>query len=216
MLKALIIKELRESAGIVVLALVAYGFVWYQVTSGELLPWQSQQMYQTLPFVSDSFGGFLTLLIGAMAIALGIKQSVWELGQNSYLFLLHRPAGRRLIFSVQLLVGGGLVLAVGGLAIVAYALWVATPGNSPKPFFWSMTGSAWQLTACLLLVYLGTFLSGIRPARWFGTRLAPLVTSGGVAFAVSGALWWVATVAIAAVALASLAGIFYYAQARDY
>ena len=41
-----------------------------------------------------------------------------------------------------------------------------------------MTAWAWQLWLCMPLVYLGAFLSGIRPARWFGTRLMPLVAAG--------------------------------------
>ena len=43
-----------------------------------------------------------------------------------------------------------------------------------------MTVPAFQIWLLMPLVYLGAFASGIRPARWFGSRLLPLV--GGGAF----------------------------------
>jgi hypothetical protein len=147
---------------------------------------------------------------------MGIKQSAWELGQNTYLFLLHRPAPRRLLLGTKLIVGSGLVLGVGGLAILAYALLAAAPGNSPTPFFWSMTGDEWQMVCCAILVYLGAFLSGIRPAHWFGTRLAPLLTAAGAAFVAYFLTWWCAAIVLLVVAAIYLAGIGYYAAERDY
>ena len=38
-----------------------------------------------------------------------------------------------------------------------------------------MTGPMVHIWLCMPLVYLGAFASGIRPARWFGSRLFPLV-----------------------------------------
>ena len=122
------------------------------------------------------------LVIGGLAIALGLKQSAWEVGEGTYYFLLHRPATRRFIFGTKLAVGAGFVLIVGGLLVLLYAMWAATPGNVATPFYWSMTGPRWQLWLCMPLLYLGAFLSGIRPARWFGTRLMPLVAAAAGAF----------------------------------
>ena len=39
-----------------------------------------------------------------------------------------------------------------------------------------MTGAVVRLWLMMPLVYLAAFASGIRPARWFGSRLLPLVT----------------------------------------
>ena len=37
-----------------------------------------------------------------------------------------------------------------------------------------MTTSVWRIWIALPIVYLAAFLSGLRSARWFGTRLVPL------------------------------------------
>ena len=52
----------------------------------------------------------------------------------------------------------------------------AAPRTHPGPFEWSMTESALRLWLILPLVYLGAFFSGLRPARWFGSRLLPLLS----------------------------------------
>ena len=43
--------------------------------------------------------------------------------------------------------------------------------------------------AALELIYLGAFASGLRPARWFGTKLAPLLAAC-VAVSLSLAIPW--------------------------
>jgi hypothetical protein len=80
-----------------------------------------------------------------------------------------------------------------------------------------MTVPAWQLWVTLLLVYLGAFLSGIRPARWFGTRLLPLVATAAFAlFVWTSAWWWLWLISLALCAGLMMMSIFYYAERRDY
>ena len=86
------------------------------------------------------------------------------------------PADR--IFLTKLSTGIGLLLVCTLLPILIYATWAALPGTHPGPFEWSMTGPAFQVWLLLPLAYLGAFASGIRPARWFGSRLLPLVSVG--------------------------------------
>jgi hypothetical protein len=50
------------------------------------------------------------------------------------------------------------------------------PATHAGPFEWSMTGTAFQVWLLMPLAYLGAFASGIRPARWYGSRLLPLVS----------------------------------------
>jgi hypothetical protein len=219
MFKALAIKELRESAGIVAVAAMAALYVLALLIGMQFLPFTFNGWITGagIPFVSDGFPSAYALVIGGLAIALGLKQSAWETGQGTYFFLLHRPASRNAIFGTKLLIGAGLLWLVGGLLVLLYALWAASPGNSATPFYWSMTASAWQLWACMLLVYLGAFLSGIRPARWFGTRLIPLVGAAVFALTVWLTSWWwfwFGTLAICAGLI--VASILYYARRRDY
>jgi hypothetical protein len=113
-------------------------------------------------------------------------------------------------------VGCGLLFVIGGLAIFAYALLAAAPGNSPTPFYWSMTTDEWQAVTCCLLAYLGAFLSGIRPARWFGTRLAPLATAAVVAFMCSVFTWNATLLPLTLSVGVFLVCINYYSHSRDY
>ena len=52
MLKALVIKELRESAGLVVLAVIGAAYVLGELTATPVVPWQSKYLY-SYPFVAD-------------------------------------------------------------------------------------------------------------------------------------------------------------------
>ena len=85
------------------------------------------------------------------------------------------------MIAAKLAVGGGLYLLCGLIAILSYAAWAATPGKHASPFLWWMTADAWKAWGVIVIVYLAAFLAGMRPARWFGTRLLPLVAGGVLA-----------------------------------
>jgi hypothetical protein len=216
MLKALVVKELRESAGIVALAVLGAIYMLGELTATPVVPWQSRTLY-TYPFVGDWLAFYMWLVAGGLAIALGLRQTAWELGQGTYFFLLHRPVRRGRIFGLKLLIGGSLAMVFSALLILIYAWWAATPGHFAAPFEWSMTRSAWIQWISLLPIYIGAFLSGIRPGRWFGTRLVPLFAGLGAALLASIMPWFWAAMAVSFVATAfGLVGIFYYVRQRDF
>lgn len=216
MFKALIVKELREAAGIVALATIGVAYALAELTATPLLPWQSSRLYQ-YPFVSDSLSFYFALTAGGLAIALGLKQTAWELGQGTAYFLLHRPISRARIFGYKLWIGAALVLLIGGLFILFYAWWAATPGSFAAPFFWSMTDFAWRMWIAILPVYFGAFLSGIRPGRWFGSRLLPLLAGCLLAIVAANMFWFWLSASISLITSAMLViGIFFYVQERDY
>jgi len=183
MVMALVRKELRETRAFVALALALY-FVYLSKLTGTLSPLLTSlfglvpgmnEEVRDVPFVQ---GNFLTILffIGvALAITLGFRQSAWEPSQGTALYLLHLPLKRSLIFATKLITGISLLLACTLLPIMIYATWAAMPGTHAGPFEWSMTGPAFHIWLLMPLAYLGAFASGIRPARWFGSRLLPLV-----------------------------------------
>jgi ABC-type transport system involved in multi-copper enzyme maturation permease subunit len=217
MLKSLVIKELRESVGIVAVAVLAAAYTLAMMTGMRIFPVFFSHAGAGIPFVSDGFTKLYVLVIGALAIALGVKQAAGEGRRDTYYFLLHRPAARRNIFATKLGVGSGFVLIVGGLLVLLYAVWAAIAGKVPAPFYWSMTAGAWQIWLCMPLLYLGAFLSGIRPARWFGTRLMPLAAASFAAFLIAMApWWWLTAVALAVCAAIIVVSIFHYAEQRDY
>lgn len=176
MTRAWAFKELRETVGIagVGLAVLAMLVTWSTGAVGQFF---GMSRPGTIPFLSDSFVGTYAMLIVPLAIALGLRQSVGDFLGGAQLFLFHRPARRIQVFAIKLMVGALLVVVAGGLPILIYALWAATPGTHASPFAWSMTLTAWTTCAAAVLVYCGTFLSGLRPGSWYGTRLAPLAAS---------------------------------------
>jgi ABC-type transport system involved in multi-copper enzyme maturation permease subunit len=199
MVLALVRKELGETRSFAALALVLYAlYVTKMMGKGGpvlaslmgFFPGMKESP-PDVPFVQGNFTSMLFFIGGVLAIALGLRQSAWEPSQGTALYLLHLPMTRRTIVLTKLLTGTGLLLACTLLPIVIYAAWAALPGTHPGPFEWSMTGPAFRIWLLMPLVYLGAFGSGIRPARWFGSRLLPLFSVSVPAILVYAVpFWW--------------------------
>jgi hypothetical protein len=178
-MKTLALKELREVSGIAAVALACYLALAVNAMGAKVFDWVPGMPRGTteVPFVGGSFTTFHTFLSVLLALALGFRQSAWESAQGTYLFLLHRPVWRNAVFLTKLATGLGAFLVCGSLPLLLYAWWSSVPGHHPSPFEWSMTLPAWRMELETSLLYFGAFLSGLRPGRWFGTRLLPLVAS---------------------------------------
>jgi ABC-type transport system involved in multi-copper enzyme maturation permease subunit len=219
MIKALAIKELRESWGLAVLA--ALGMLWVVLSGMGRNPLQvligNQFDTHHIAFIGDDFYGWSWAFLGMLAILLGFKQSAWEVHHNTFYFLFHRPISRRQVLAVKLAIGVLLIAIILTTAILVYGAWAAVPGNLSAPFDWSMTWDSWLLLAVLPLVYLAAFLSGIRPGRWFGTRLAPLAAMIVVlAIVVNVTFWWLRWPVMILSYVLVLISIDYFTQTRDY
>ncbi|MGA2256111.1 MAG: hypothetical protein ABSG53_15800 [Thermoguttaceae bacterium] len=217
MLKALVLKELRETAWIALIGLVAHLAFVANYAGYDVLPfWSTGRV--AIPFLDDRFVSSFCLVSIALAVALGLRQTAFESGRGTWLFLLHRPVSMRHVLAVKLAVGTGLYLICGLITILSYAAWAAMPGKHPSPFLWWMTADAWKAWGAIAVVYLGAFLSGMRPAHWFGTRLLPLVAGGLLAMLVGLALFWpllgIAVFLLVAACLVSL--IHFTARTRDF
>jgi hypothetical protein len=219
-MKALVLKELREVFGIAAAALGCYLALVVNLMGAKVFDWVPgiPSGTQEVPFTGSGFTGFFSFVSMAFAVALGFRQSAWESSRGTYLFLLHRPQSRDRIFLTKLAVGVGVLLLSGSLPIVLYAWWAAVPGHHPSPFEWSMTGRAWRLVFLMPLLYLGAFLSGLRPARWFGTRLLP--RAAAVLFLVLLNVlpsWWTLSFPPAVLLYGLLmANVCFVARTRDY
>ncbi|HLA83427.1 MAG TPA: ABC transporter permease subunit [Thermoguttaceae bacterium] len=219
MLKQLAIKELRETAWIGLAALALYLYFFMTVTGvgrGDAEAWRS------FAFVANSgqsmsMGGLIGL---ALAIGLGLRQTVGESTRGTFQFLLHRPASRRRVIGTKLLVGMAFYLCLAVVPSLLIVWWATTPGNLPAPFEWSMLGGDWRAWLATTVLYLAAFLSGLRPARWRGTRLLP-AAAGVVAVAIFCfaplPYWWATGLsAIVAIDVLLVGNIFYVAQTRDF
>lgn len=217
MLTNLAWKEAREIAPIVAWALLIQ-FCLAAVPAESL--WidilVSYRTHGAIPFLSDTLSSMFLWVAGVAAIVLGLWQTVWESSRGTFQFLLHRPASWRALFGCKLCVGMGICLAVAILPTLCYALWAATPGTHASPFSWSMTAWAWQAILAMPLLYLGAFLSGLRPARLFGSRFFPLAAAL-VTFALMLALpGTIALPLTLTLELIFVAVILFVGQTRDY
>jgi hypothetical protein len=216
---ALAIKELREVLGIAAAALAGYLALLASLLGAKVFDWVPGMPHGTteVPFTGSGFVVIFTFVSVVFAVALGFRQSVPESARGTFLFLLHRPVARDAIFLTKLAIGAGLLLACAALPIVLYGAWAALPGTHPSPFEWSMTGPAWRMAVLMPLLYLGAFLSGLRPARWYGTRLLPLFGSVVLLTLVYSLPWWPLSVLLTVVLYAMLAAnVCFVARTRDY
>jgi hypothetical protein len=217
---ALMRKELREVFGIAAAALGCYLALVVSLMGTMAFYWVPGMPRgpEDVPFTSGDFMSVFTVISVVFAAALGFRQSAWESSRGTYLFLLHRPMRRATIFLTKLATGIAVFLFCSSVPIVLYAAWASMPGRHAGPFEWSMTDPAWQLAFVMPLLYLGAFLSGLRPARWFGTRLLPLAASIVLLVLVSVLpWWWYAGLPVALVLYGLLAAnVCYVARVRDY
>jgi len=209
-------KEVRENAGIALLAIAALALVVLTWMGCNVLAF-SWGSVDFVPFADSSFENWFAGISFVFAIILGFRQGAWETVRGTSVFLLHRPMAHRTIYATKLAVGLAILLTATGLALGTYSIWAATPGTHASPFFWSWTSSCWVEWFAATMVYCAAFLTGLRPARWFGSRLFPLLA---IAFPVAIAMSpFAAAYRIALVILAdaiALAAIAYVVRSRDY
>jgi ABC-type transport system involved in multi-copper enzyme maturation permease subunit len=225
MLKALVLKELRETAWIALLALLADLALVANCAGYNVLPfWPARNVSQEIPFLDlNSLTSFLPsfcIISVALAITLGLRQTVSESRRGTWLFLLHRPVSMGRVLAAKLAVGGGLYLVCGLITILSYAAWAAMPGKHPSPFLWWMTVPSWEAWGLIGIIYLAAFLAGLRPARWFGTRLLPLAAGGPILFAVLLAFvfsWTLLGIGVYFLVAGCLVGLIHFtARTRDF
>jgi ABC-type transport system involved in multi-copper enzyme maturation permease subunit len=219
MLRSLAWKESREVFPLVAVALVVQLYLFGWAMGLPLVPFIYSR--GAIPFVQDMPGVMLLIVGGLAAIVLGLRQTTREASGGTFPFLLHRPVSRNAIFATKLLVGIAAYLIVAGVPLACYTLWAATPGTHASPFFWWLAAARWGVLVQLPLLYLGAFLSGLRPARWLGSRLLPLFGAGLVWVAAQGIRAWSGLYVLEALAMAALAAclvlaILHVAATRDY
>ena len=171
-----------------------------------------------IPFVQDNFVSMLFFIGVALAITLGFRQSAWEPSQGTALYLLHLPLPRHVIIMTKLSTGIVILLVCTLLPILIYAIWAAVPGTHPGPFEWSMTSLAFDVWLSMPLAYLGAFASGVRPARWFGSRLLPLfsVAIPGIYLNLLPHWWLIAFPLLLLVGAVLVSDILWEAETRDF
>ncbi len=178
---ALVLKECRLAVGAALLACLAYTVVVARLVGLKGFGMLSDFVTQTsaTPFIHDGFLGPFGTVGFLLAAGLAIWQSVAESRGEAWLFMLSRPVSRRAVLMSKLLIGLLVVTVCTALPIIVYAAWASRPGSVAAPFEWGMTEIAWRYWAALTSIYLATLLTMLRPVRWLGTRLLPVIAAIG-------------------------------------
>jgi hypothetical protein len=222
---ALVRKEAREALAVVAGGMALYLFLVAEAMNLYIVPDLVRNQVglnfwgrKPIPFLGGAFTLLFTLVSGVLAFVLGLWQTVGESRRDTYALLLHLPLPRGQIIGAKLATGLALYLTLAALPILALAWWAATPGTHASPFEWSMTDVAWRWWFAMATIYLGAFLSGLRPAHWFGTRLLPVFAAAALIVLVDAArlptgLYLAALLLFDAVLVVE---ILFVAQTRDY
>ncbi|HVU90453.1 MAG TPA: ABC transporter permease subunit [Pirellulales bacterium] len=220
MILAIVRKELRELLPLLAVVSIVQLYLLGCATGNVPEDVNIASQRNSIPFYNpfDSRTGMVIVVGGLFALLTGLWQTFSELTRGTFHFLLHRPLPRTSIFGAKLAVGAAASLAVTAFPLLVFALWAATPGTHPSPFFWSMTGLAWPVCLAMLLLYLAAFLSGLRSARWYGSRFwpVPLALFAAVVFCSIPASWFFKVLPLLIIGVAYLWAILHVACARDF
>lgn len=176
-MKALIRKELRENLKLGVLGLVVITFILLQFYRhyGELLrPLAAGGTEVRGPYLQPLANmellGYVGIFCAAFAVLLGWFQSFNERHRDLWSFLAHRPLMRTELFLGKVIAGLGLYVLVAGLPLVCFIVWAIAPGHVAAPFEGSMLLPHAAVFLAGPAYYFAGMLTGLRQARWYGSR----------------------------------------------
>jgi hypothetical protein len=215
MIRTLVLKELRESLPIVAAAGLAAAYILAQRCGVRVFAFFGGSSV-SMPFLDDIWKN-VAVLGGFLAAALALKQTLWEESKGTFRYLLFRPIARKQLFLSKIVVGLSLVAVAMGAFILIYGVWATLPGRHASPFYWSMTVPSWHAWFVLPAIYSAAFVSGLRPGRWFGSKLLPLAGCIIVVFILLAQPWpWIALLVSALLTVLYVGTAIDVAESRDY
>lgn len=233
MLWALTKKELREHFPLAAIGLAGGLFVaGLYARSGELYPGYSSSLlwrmlgagsqswfaYNELPvpIAYRSYLGKLGLVCYGLALLLGFLMSWKEEVKRTWHFLWHRPVRRGQVLGAKLLAGALLYLPAGAAPFAFLAYWCSVPGHFPAPWAIELIYPGVEVIARGYVVFLGAFLCGIRPAKWYATKFVPLIGMVVLLIASSQIPIWYAVIPAFALTGVALLGAIWRVYARHH
>lgn len=123
----------------------------------------------------------LSSLLAAVALAavLGGRMIGNEKSSDLVPFLLHRPVSRSRIWASKSVAGLTLTVLALALPIGAGMWWTSIPGHLPEPFEWRRALSMLRTLAEAPAFFFAGMLVAQRPARWYGSKAAPIALAIG-------------------------------------
>ncbi|MBC7820749.1 MAG: hypothetical protein IAG10_28015 [Planctomycetaceae bacterium] len=169
----LIQKELRSAAWVVGLGLFAYVWLLAEMSGYSQIIGRWNQSHQRLALGVIWFGFVTAGFAGLLGLVMASDDSL----RGTWQFVLFRPISRRRYIVTKLLTGAVLVVLTPLVPVTLFLEWEYGSGRLGVP--WDVT--AWQIPAEAIgwsvPIFLSGFLSSIRVASWWWSRLWPLVTT---------------------------------------
>jgi hypothetical protein len=212
-MKTLIQKDLRENLKVALIGLAIFSLMLLGVYASSIASLnnllagnQYPQANGLQPLLASSLlqeAAFFCAIFGA---ALGWLQTRNEAHRDLWAFLIHRPVTRGEIFRAKSIAGLCLYFLGAGLPPAVLVLVVRTPGHVAAPFEWAMVLPLVSIVLSGVAFYFAGLLTGLRQARWYGSRgfgLAPALLASFAAFGMQEFWQYSILFAIVVVALAA-------------
>ncbi len=166
-MQAIVIKELRENLRWLPIGVLIIGvFVWLVTPTG---------ITYTQTTTTDSITLSCSMGAALYAILLGALQSIFDLSDKQRGFLFHRSVSKNEVLYGKVIAGALLYSLACTIPLTCLALWFAWMGLEYLPVRPAQViPSVLMCVACFSL-HPATLVCVDRPARWFGTKLLPLV-----------------------------------------
>lgn len=177
-MRAIIWKELRENTKWAALMLV-----------GMLIAVTVVLIAEFERYIRD--GAFASVLLAmafgscAAALILGFLQTAFDTRRDQWAFLMHRGVSASRVFLGKTVTGIGLYLVAMLPSLALAAVWCSWRGVERYPFDWRMLVPSLAVILASVGLYFGAMLVALRQARWYGSRLLPLVLPGLTVFLVA-------------------------------
>jgi hypothetical protein len=190
-------KEFRDIWPLGLLALLA--FVAIAMADAELYPlsdpWRTAHATnpggRQIPLISEPSRVLFGIVAAAAGLILGLWQTWSETIRGTWGYLLHRPISRRVIIGHKLVTGLAVLVLAMALPLAVLFWWALSPGHHIVGLEWRMGADIRAAAFAGTMGYLSAFLSGIRSARWYGSRYLVLGLGAVAIFATwaTGTLW---------------------------
>ncbi len=169
-MKKLFRKEIREETKVAVLGFAVLSLIIIHHCASYIGSLDRISGPDTQPLLSPSLLSTIGCFCSIFGLVLGWLQMRAEKHPDLWAFLVHRPATRTNILCVKLAAGLFLYTLGAGLPLLGLLAFVLTPGRVVAPFAWPMTFPLIAIFLLGVIFYLAGLLTGVRQARWYGSR----------------------------------------------
>jgi hypothetical protein len=169
-MRTLVWKEVRENVKLAALG----GVIHTLLLVGQYRSYVASPNDISQPLATPDLLWTTIWFCGIFGAVLGWLQIHNERRPDLWAFLLHRPLTRTQVFLAKTLAGLGIYTAVVALPLLGFIIWALWPGHVAAPFELRMLR---PLAATLLsgtAFYFAGMLTGLRQARWYGSRALSL------------------------------------------